>query len=156
MTLEVILQRGTRSNFYISSEHTNTEGSSYLRDLEKEREGLWFLSRESDLSLLLSLERDLEQITTPHHQSKASSGQGGSLRSFPSGVKETIQSGKNYQPEPTAHNVLSRGMQYFAEVSFCRIPPNHIWIYGWTPSQKSFTTSGLNNLMLTVSVRAAD
>lgn len=33
--------------------------ATYLRDLEKEREGLWFLSRESDLSLLLSLERDL-------------------------------------------------------------------------------------------------
>lgn len=61
-----------QSYFHIYSEHTNTEGCSHLRDLEKEREGLWFLSRESDLSLLLSLERDLVQITTPHHQSKAS------------------------------------------------------------------------------------
>lgn len=84
MTLEEILQQGTESHFHIYSEHTNTADSSYLRDLEKEREGLWFLSRESDLSLLLSLERDLEQITT-HHQSKASSGQGGSVRSFPAG-----------------------------------------------------------------------
>lgn len=71
MTLEVTLQQGTESHFSIYSEHTNTEGSSYLRDLEKEREGLWFLSRESDLSLLLSLERDLVQITRAHHQSKA-------------------------------------------------------------------------------------
>ena len=32
-----------------------------LRDLEKDRDGLWFLSRDRDLSLLLSLESDLKQ-----------------------------------------------------------------------------------------------
>lgn len=37
----------------------NRDYCTYLRDLEKEREGLWFLSLDSDLSLLLSLERDL-------------------------------------------------------------------------------------------------
>lgn len=33
--------------------------SQYLLDLEKDRDGLWFLSRDRDLSLLRSLERDL-------------------------------------------------------------------------------------------------
>ena len=42
-----------------SNVHGSTEKQPYLRDLEKEREGLWFLSRDRDLSLLLSLERDL-------------------------------------------------------------------------------------------------
>lgn len=32
---------------------------SYLLDREKDLDGLWFLSRERDLSLLLSLEKDL-------------------------------------------------------------------------------------------------
>lgn len=31
----------------------------YLLDLEKERDSLWFLSRDRDLSLLRSRERDL-------------------------------------------------------------------------------------------------
>lgn len=33
-----------------------------LRDLEKDRDGLWFLSRDRDLSLLLSLESDLLRL----------------------------------------------------------------------------------------------
>lgn len=33
-----------------------------LRDLEKDLEGLWFLSREGDLSLLRSLETDLLRL----------------------------------------------------------------------------------------------
>lgn len=40
-----------------ASEHTHT----YLRDLEKDLEGLWFLSLEIDLSLLRSRDRDLEK-----------------------------------------------------------------------------------------------
>lgn len=35
---------------------------SYLLDREKDRESLWFLSRDSDLSLRRSLERDLDRI----------------------------------------------------------------------------------------------
>lgn len=33
----------------------------YLLDREKDLEGLWFLSRDRDLSLLRSLEKDLER-----------------------------------------------------------------------------------------------
>lgn len=35
----------------------------YLLEREKDLEGLWFLSRERDLSLLLSLDKDLEEKT---------------------------------------------------------------------------------------------
>lgn len=39
--------------------------SQYLLDREKDLEGLWFLSLERDLSLLLSLEKDLQKPNNP-------------------------------------------------------------------------------------------
>lgn len=42
------------------------DGHQYLLDREKDLEGLWFLSRERDLSLLLSLEKDLKKAKPSH------------------------------------------------------------------------------------------
>lgn len=39
---------------------------AYLRDLEKDLDGLWFLSRDRDLSLLRSLESDLPRAKRGH------------------------------------------------------------------------------------------
>lgn len=43
----------------------STKSHQYLLDREKDLEGLWFLSRERDLSLLLSLEKDLQKPNHP-------------------------------------------------------------------------------------------
>jgi hypothetical protein len=57
---KIILVHSTKKILYIFN-NSLVIHLTYLRDLEKDRDGLWFLSRDRDLSLLLSLESDLKQ-----------------------------------------------------------------------------------------------